>query len=369
MSRAIDLPAGLERATVLEVRPAACPGSEGLGGDGTDGECQLARARVTSGPDKGLVVRLEVSPGVSPLPTEAGDKIVVGKTQEDTGNPADAYYFADRQRGFPLAILAALFALVVIALGRWRGLTSLVGFAVSLGVITTFVLPAILSGSNPLLVSMVGSTVIMFLGLYLAHGINGRSTTALLGTFVSLLITAGLAVAFVNLAQLSGFTSEEAIFVNVSAGQINLRGLLLGGIIIGALGVLDDVTVTQASAVWELYGANPAQHPRQLYQAAIRIGRDHIASTVNTLILAYAGAALPLMVLFSLAESRLRDVITGEIVSEEIVRTLVGSIGLVASVPVTTALTAFAVTRGRPAGTVDPLVDVRPEPGEEGINR
>jgi uncharacterized membrane protein len=210
-----------------------------------------------------------------------------------------------------------------------------------------FVIPAILEGESPVAVSIVGAAAVMFVALYLAHGVNVRTSSAVLGTLVSLGITGILALLFVELARFTGFASEEALFLQVSAQQVNIKGLLLGGIIIGTLGVLDDVTITQASAVWELHVANPAYGARELYRAAVRIGRDHIASTVNTLVLAYAGASLPLLIVFSLSSRPLGEVLTTEVISEEIVRTLVGSIGLVASVPVTTALTAAVVSHRR----------------------
>jgi uncharacterized membrane protein len=210
-------------------------------------------------------------------------------------------------------------------------------------VLILFVMPAILEGTNPLAVAIVGAAVIMFVNLYLAHGFNARTTTAILGTMASLAVTALLAFLFVEFGRFTGFGSEEALFLQLSADQINLQGLLLGGIIIGTLGVLDDVTITQASAVWELHVANPTYAFGDLYRSAIRIGRDHIASTVNTLVLAYAGASLPLLILFTVSQRRLDQVLNSEVVAEEIVRTLVGSIGLVASVPLTTALAAAVV--------------------------
>jgi uncharacterized membrane protein len=183
----------------------------------------------------------------------------------------------------------------------------------------------------------------MFLTLYLAHGVNARTTTAILGTMAALALTGALAIIFVNFGRFTGFGSEEASFLQLSAEQVNLQGLLLGGIIIGTLGVLDDVTITQASAVWELRLANPAYGVRDLYRAGIRIGRDHVASTVNTLVLAYAGASLPLLILFSVSNRGFVDVVNAEVVAAEVVRTLVGSIGLVASVPMTTFLAAAVV--------------------------
>jgi uncharacterized membrane protein len=206
----------------------------------------------------------------------------------------------------------------------------------------------------------------MFVALYLAHGFNARTTTAMLGTLASLAITGLLAVVFVEATKFTGFGSEEAVFLQISAQQVNLQGLLLGGIIIGTLGVLDDVTVTQASSVWELHAANPNLGTTGLYRAALRIGRDHIASTVNTLVLAYVGASLPLLLLFTLSNRPLGDVLTSEVMAEEIVRTLVGSIGLVASVPITTALASVvARSDSSPGPPNDKPVEGPPKTDQE----
>lgn len=348
-----ELPTDLIDGEVTGITPIECRG----GGSGEVG-CQSIDVRLDEGAQKGRSVSIELVDDASSPRLEIGDDIVVAYAPDAVEELK--YYFADFQRKPPLMVLGVLFALFVVLLGRWRGVAALAGFAISLSILIWFVLPAILQGTSPLLVSITGASAVMLVALYLAHGVNVRTTTALLGTFASLTLTGGLAYLFVELARLSGFSSEEAFFLRASAEQVNLQGLVLGGIIIGSLGVLDDVTITQASAVWELHIANPAYGFKQIYRSALRIGRDHIASTVNTLVLAYAGAALPLLVLFSLAESRIGDVLNGEIVAEEIVRTLVGSIGLVAAVPITTALAAFVVVR-RELPEDDPGSD---EPGD-----
>jgi len=361
LATGLELPADLVDGTITNTDEAPCPGI--VEEDGP--QCVVASVRLTTGSDAGQIIFLDVTPGPATPAFAPGDKIVLGHvTDLPPGAPEGSeYYFADFQRDSGLLVLALLFAGAVVLLGRWRGLRALAALAVSLGVLMLFVLPAILQGRSPVAVAIVGSSVIMIVALYLSHGTNVRTTTALLGTLVSLALTGLLAFIFVGATELSGLASEEAVYLQVSADSINLQGLILAGIIIGSLGVLDDVTVTQASAVWELRKANPAWGFMQLYRPALRIGRDHIASTVNTLVLAYAGASLPLLILFTQARRPLVEVAAGEVVATEIVRTLVGSIGLVASVPVTTALTAAAVAglpvwrRGGPnrSGNAKPL--------------
>lgn len=336
ISEAIQLPTDLYNGTVIAINSIPCPGLEDEAPD-----CREAEVRLSEGD----TVTIDLGDPNAIRVVEEGSKIVVARTEIEPG--LFAYDFSDVQRGAPMTMLALIFAAVVIALGKWRGFAALIGIGVSLAILIQFVLPAILSGHNPLAVSLVGSSAVMFIALYMSHGVNVRTTSAMLGTLASLAITAVLALTFVELAQLTGFASEEATYIQVASASINLQGILLGGIIIGTLGVLDDVTITQASAVWELHKANPAMGAAQLYKSAIRIGRDHIASTVNTLVLCYAGAALPLLILFTLAESQFTDVLTGELVAEEVIRTLVGSIGLVASVPITTGLAVLVVGGSR----------------------
>ena len=305
-------------------------------------ECFAITARLDEGPDEGTNITFQYTGGSGTRAIQVGDGLWLVAGEGPEGQRS--YFFADYQRTTPLLLLAILFAVVVVALSRWRGLAALAGLFLSLLVLVNFLLPAIFAGRSPLAVSIVGASLIMFFSLYLAHGVNARTTTAVLGTLASLAITGILALIFVELTRFTGFATEEATFLQISAENVNLQGLLLGGIIIGALGVLDDVTVTQASAVWELHIANPTYGFVQLYSAAVRIGRDHIASTINTLVLAYVGASLPLLILFVATSRPLGSVLTSEVVAEEIVRTLVGSIGLVASVPITTALAAVSVT-------------------------
>ncbi|MFJ8645237.1 YibE/F family protein [Streptomyces sp. NPDC093546] len=309
------------------------------------GKCAKATVEVTTGKDKGRTFVEVVQPD-SPRQLDEGQGVVVAYAPDA---PRDLQYsVTDVDRRIPVALLAGVFALAVVAVGRMRGLMALTALALSFLVLTLFILPAILQGSNPLVVAVVGSSAIMLMALYLCHGLTARTSVAVLGTLISLLLIGLLGSAFIGWASLTGNTDDYTGLIHGLYPNIDMSGLLLAGVIIGSLGVLDDVTVTQTSAVWELHQADPSMGPRALYRAGIRIGRDHIASVVNTLVLAYAGAALPLLLLFSIAQSSVGTVANSEIVAQEIVRTLVGSIGLVASVPVTTALAALVVSADRP---------------------
>ncbi|MFJ6012147.1 YibE/F family protein [Streptomyces sp. NPDC092952] len=319
-------------------------GSTAPAGGKERGLCEKATIEVTTGRDKGRTFTEIVQPD-SPRKLREGQGVVTAYAPDA---PRELQYsVTDVARKFPMTLLAGVFALVVVAVGRMRGVMALIALAVSFAVLTLFILPAILQGSNPLLVAVVGSSAIMLIALYMCHGPTARTSVAVVGTLVSLLLIGLLGSLFIGWASLSGNTDDDTGLIHGLYPHIDMSGLLLAGVIIGSLGVLDDVTVTQTSAVWELHQANPTLGVRDLYRAGIRIGRDHIASVVNTLVLAYAGAALPLLLLFSVAQSSMGTVANSELVAEEIVRTLVGSIGLVASVPVTTALAALVVSADR----------------------
>lgn len=308
------------------------------------GLCEKATVEVTTGPDAGRRFVEVVQPD-APRQLREGQGVVVAYAPDA---PHDLQYsVTDVNRKFPLILLAGIFALAVVLVGRMRGVMALVALALSFAVLTLFILPAILQGSNPLLVAVVGAGAIMLIALYICHGPTARTSVAVIGTLISLLLIGLLGSLFIGWASLSGNTDDNTGLIHGLYPHIDMSGLLLAGVIIGSLGVLDDVTVTQTSAVWELRQANPTMSAKQLYRAGIRIGRDHIASVVNTLVLAYAGAALPLLLLFTVAQSSVGTVANSELVAEEIVRTLVGSIGLVASVPVTTALAALVVSADR----------------------
>ena len=261
-----------------------------------------------------------------------------------------AYFISDFRRSTPMILLVGLFVTAVLALGRWQGARALLGLALTFLLIVGFIIPAILDGRSPLTVAVVGSLLIMIVTLYLSHGFTPKTTAAVVATSVSLLVTGLLAVLFVGATNLTGFSSEEARLANLEVGGLSLRGLLLAGIIIGGLGVLDDVTMSQSSTVFELHRANPSATLKQLVRGALTVGRDHIAATVNTLFLAYAGASLPLLILFAGSPDPFGTVVTSETVAVEVVRTLVGSVGLVAAVPLTTTLAGLLVLAGSSSG-------------------
>jgi uncharacterized membrane protein len=255
-------------------------------------------------------------------------------------------YFADFERATSLLWLTGIFVLVILVMSRWKGLRSILSMAFSLFVIIGYIIPHILAGEDPLWVSIIGSVVLLGVTLYLTYGWNLKTHAAVVSMMLVLLITGTLAGLFVSFARLTGSGDENSLFlIQMLNTQINLRGLLLGGMIIGALGVLDDLVTTQASAVFELHHANEALRFRQLFRAAMRIGQDHVAATVNTLVLAYAGAALPMLLMFSLGRGNYGFLVNFEFIAEEIVRTLVGSLGLVTAVPLTTAIAILFALR------------------------
>jgi uncharacterized membrane protein len=307
-------------------------------------------AELSTGPDKGTRTAFTFASREADF--DLGDRIrvyknVVPETATLGNVPVEPYAFSDFERRSPLVWLGALFAGLVILTGRWQGLRALIGLGASLLVVVFFVVPAILDGRSPAGVAIAGCLAVMFVTIPLAHGLGPKTIAACLGTAVSLLLTLALADTFTGLAHLSGISTEEAAFLRATTGSISLQGLLLAGMVIGALGVLDDLTVTQASTVLALRRANQKLGFGGLFRGALSVGHDHIAATVNTLVLAYVGASLPILLIFSLADTPVGDALNSEAVAEQIVATLVGSIGLIAAVPITTALAALMATRLR----------------------
>jgi uncharacterized membrane protein len=312
--------------------------------------CAEATVRLDDGPEFGTTTTLAFGAGPGSPRLAVGDRVRLARTA-DPATGAVNYLYDDVLRGTPLGVLAGVFAVVVVLVARWRGLAALAGLGVAYAVLAFFLLPALLAGESPVAVALTAAAAILFVVLYLAHGPSARTSTALLGTLASLGLTGALAVAVTATAKLTGLSSDVVTAVQTSAPAVSVSGLVLCGVVIGALGVLNDVTVTQASAVWELHEVDPAAPRRRVYRAAMRIGRDHIASSVYTLVLAYAGSSIPLLLLVSLSGRSVSDIVTGDEIAEELVRGLVGGVGLVAAVPITTAVAVYVVGRQRTATT------------------
>lgn len=307
--------------------------------------CSIVTVKLTGGPDQGRRTSFRFGDTGSAAQLSLGDAVLVYRNPLPPGARLNGikvppYSFSDFQRGRPLLWLLIAFALVVVAAGRWQGLRALAGLAASLATVIFFIVPAIAHGRPPLQVAAFGALGVMLLTIPLVHGGGAKSLAACLGTGLALFLTLGLADAFTSLAHLTGLTSDQAVYLE-STTHVSIRGLLLAGMVIGALGVLGDTTVTQASTVIALRRANPALHWRELVVHATSVGRDHIAATVNTLVLAYTGAALPILIIFSIGNTSFGSAVNSEAVAEPIVATLVGSIGLIAAVPVTTAFAAL----------------------------
>jgi uncharacterized membrane protein len=319
--------------------PADAGGGERALGTVTTVSTGSAIVHVTSGPGSGSDQDVDLPQGPGSARLSPGDKVVLLYFPGAVPG-ARNYTVVDQQRSRPMIVLIALAVAVILAFGRWRGLSSLAGLAVSFGILLTFVIPAILKGSPPLLVAVVGSSAIMFAALYLTHGINVHISVAVAGTLASLVLTGVLGAMFTSFMHLTGIGSDDSAYLSATHGGLDLRGLLLAGIVIGALGVLDDVTVTQAVTVAEM-ASSGTRSRWELYRAAARVGRAHVASAVNTIVLAYAGASLPLLLLIASASQPIGDLLTSEFLAQEILRSAVGTIGLVASVPITTGLAAL----------------------------
>jgi uncharacterized membrane protein len=301
--------------------------------------CANAVVEVLDGPGEGDFVQVELPPEVVAAGVSEGETLVV--TRDAGAEGGAAYNFADYERDLPIIVLALIFAVVVGAVARLRGLASLAGLAFAFFILLQFVLPGLLSEESPTLVSLVGSAAIMFVVLYLAHGFSARTTTALVGTLFGLTLVGVLGSIAVSVARLTGLTSEEAVTLQGYDPTLSFSGIVLAGIVVAGLGVLNDVTITQASAIWQLNEVSPEITWRELYRRGMAVGRDHIASTVYTIVFAYAGAALPLLLIFELSPQPAWTTVTSSAVAEEVIRTVVGAIALVLAVPVTTAAGAF----------------------------
>ena len=328
-------------------KPAADQGGDVVAADTTCGAItvQLEQPTTASG-DVHPTLAVSVPPAVTRSGIAAGDTVQLMRVPAAKGQP-EGYSFLQVQRGAPLSLMLALFVVVVAVVARWRGILALAGLAFGGVVVIKFMLPALLAGESGLAVALVGSSAIMFVVLYLAHGLSVRTSTALGGTLFGVVITAGLGILSVDLARLSGVADDDGAMLSSFVTTLSPQELLTCAIIIAGLGVLNDVTITQSSAVWELRAAAPSMGRRELFRSGMRIGRDHIASTIYTIVFAYAGAALPVLMLLFLYERPVLDLLQTESLAEEIVRTLASAIGLVLAVPVTTAIAALTVGAAR----------------------
>jgi uncharacterized membrane protein len=366
--------AGVSLAIVIFALLAAIAGGRSSGSESTDlapGESEILRGRVVEVLEEGMVDQggfsqpyqrlslriaegaldgqlVEVEQGLLGLTNQsrlfqAGDRVLVEHTRGVDGQ--DLFHITDYVRTGPLLWLLFLFAVATVLVSGWQGVRSLAGMAISLVVIVGFIVPQILAGREPVTIAILGSVVMMGISLYLVYGWKAKTHVAVAGLFVSLVLTGLLAILFVGWTRLSGFGAEEAGFLQVAGVQLNTRGLLLAGIIVGTLGALDDVAVGQSSTIFELSRANPSLGWQSLLWRGMTVGRDHIAAMVNTLLLAYVGAALPLVLLLSVYTESLGITLNREIISEEIVRTLVGSLGLLAGVPLTSLIAALVARR------------------------
>lgn len=342
-------------ARVTGTELESCEGSvEDRQPDGTvpdEVECLRVEATVSGGEHAGQQVEVWATAGVGARELPAGTRITVERYPAADGEP-EIWAWQDFDRALPLAALALAFGLVTVLVAGMRGARALLGLVFAFAIIGAYMLPGLVAGTNPLVVTLAGSIVIMIVVLYVAHGLSLRTSTALLGTMIGLAVTTALGVVGANAARLSGVASEDAFQLSLLLGENGasaLRGLFLCGVVLAGLGVLNDVTITQASAVWELRAADPDADRRTLFSRAMRIGRDHIASTVYTIVFAYMGASLPILLLVQLYGLPLRITLTGGFFAEEIVRTLVGSIGLVLAIPLTTAIAALVATTATPS--------------------
>jgi uncharacterized membrane protein len=332
-------------ATVKDRQPA-CPDPRSARPD-----CGQLTAELDEGPENGTAVTVPIPGFVAESGLDEGDTVLLQRIPPQSGQEA-IYSFDGIVRINQLWIMGAVFVLVVAAVARLRGLLALVSLVFGGAVLFKFMLPALLSGSSGLAVALAGSSAIMFVVLYFTHGPSIRTSVALAGTLLGLALTAGLGELAVHGATLSGVADDSSATLSAYATDLSFRGLLMCALVVAGLGILNDVTITQASSVWELRSAGPALSRRELFTSGMRIGRDHIASTIYTIVFAYAGSALAVLLLISLYSRPILDLLSTEPIAEEIVRTLASGIGLVLAVPITTAIAALTVV-GKGLGLPD----------------
>lgn len=331
-------------AQVVGSQMQSCEGTiEDVLPDGTvpqDVDCLQVTARTVDGRE----VQVLATSGLTSADVPQGLRVLLERYPAQAGEP-EVWAWHDVDRTLPLGTFALAFALVTTLVAGLRGLRALVGLALAFTVLGVYVLPALVGGQDGLAVALAGSTAIVVVVLYLAHGVSVRTTTALVGTLLGLAMVTGLGLLGAHAARLQPVTSEDTFALARALGADGvdvLRGVFLCGVVLAGIGVLNDVTITQASAVWELRAADPSASWRTLTARGMRIGRDHIASTVYTIAFAYAGASLPLLLLLELYDQPLMITLTSGAFAEEIVRTLAGATGLVLAIPLTTVVAAIA---------------------------
>lgn len=304
-----------------------------LPGIGTEQLFQTIEAKVLDGPLEGETITIENDY----LELDQGDKFYFNHNVYLDGRESFGVINIDRKDS--LILLAIIFVAIIVGFGRWQGVRSLIALFGSFAAIIFILLPGILNGWNPLLASVLVAAGILFLAIFFTHGFNRESAVAYGGTMIAVVLAGLFAVFAVHITDLSGFASDETVYLNFNTGgSLNFTAILLGAFIIGFLGVLDDIAVTQAALVSELFGSNPEMSKKEAYKRAMRVGREHVGALVNTLVLAYTGASLPLLLYFKLGPASFASTINLEIFATEIVRTIVGSTGLILTVPIVTFL-------------------------------
>lgn len=342
----------IEDGRIVGVAEVDCSGVEGGGSGNREAPCADLTVEVTSGPETGEQVQLQLTAAHYQSGAEVDQKVRIFRIPVE-GGPA-SYQFSDFSRSIPLIIYGLAFMVAVVAVARLRGFISMIGLGFAGFIMVKFMFPALISGANPILVGLIGSSAIMFVVLYAAHGFSTRTTTALVGTLFGLGLSALLGWVATSWGHLTGVSGEDDFVLLASAPDMQLTSVVICGMILAGLGALNDVTITQASAVWELAETDP--EGGNIFRRAMRIGRDHIASSVYTLVFATAGASLSVLLLISIYNRPLLQVIESEEFAVEILRTLVGSIGLVLAIPLTTAIGAAVVGASKKSESLKPIV-------------
>jgi len=330
------------------VVPAPAPeGAEGESAPDAEAPAPAPAPEQEPAPESGAEAPATPAPPAPPVPAApAADTNVVDVAPHqvvDTASIGNTYTFLDMDRTTTIWLWLGAAVLLIILVGMTRGVLSLIGLGITLAAVMGFLVPALLRGGDPVALAITAGAAILFPVLFLVHGINWKSASALAGTLTTMVLAAGLANLAISTSQLRGLGNEDNLLIQLYLPDVSVTGLLLAGFIIGALGVLNDVTIAQASTVQELYEAAPRSRPMEVFRSAMRVGRDHIASMVYTLVLAYLGTALPLSILLSVSDRPLMQSLTSDVVATELLRSTIGAVALVLAVPITTLIAAYTV--------------------------